>query len=393
MIEISNLRKYRLNEKIARLEADIKFIDINITAPSETMYFEIAKDFSGLFINDTYDPFVLVPLYMAMYYKTDLRIHGNISKRLYKNLKWYAQKILCDFNKELSPVDIIVDGFALPTAQGILIGTGISCGVDSLSTIHDRFINEDDPDYKINALFFFNCGSNGYIDDPVTQYYMAQSRKKRGIALASELRLPLCPIDTNLHQFLSIKYDGTILFLSFYSCVLALQSAIRRYYIGSACSYSDSKLNGPKYTQFDFAEYGESYFLPLIQTERTELIIDGCQYRRVDKIKNIADWHIAQKYLNVCHAYNENASNCSCCEKCLRTLLALEILGKLDAFGKIFDLKKYREKSLDYKAKVVANVDKNVFYKELFDLAQENNFPLPKRHDCYILEKQVVIFE
>lgn len=392
MIEISNLRRYHSTEKVARLEVDIKFIDMEVEAPAETIWFEIDANYDLILADDTYDAFLLVPLFLAMHYKTDLKICGNVSKRLYKNLTWYGQKILCDFSPKLSPVKIIVDGFASPQPQGTLIGTGISCGVDSLSTLYDRFINEDDPDYKINALFFFNCGANGGMEYSFTQY-VAQSRNKRGISLARELGLPLFPMDSNLHEFSHSEYGDTFIFLSNYSCVLAMQNLIRRYYIGSACSYKDIKRAGIIYKAFDFAEFCESYFVPLIQTERTELIIDGCQYRRVEKIKNLADWHIAQKYLNVCHVSKENTANCSSCEKCMRTLLALEILGKLENFSQVFDLKKYKEKAFDYKAKVVANADKNVFHNELFNLAKENNFPMPKRHDCYVLDRKVVIFE
>ena len=391
MIEISNLRRYHSAQKRARLEVDIKFIDMEVEAPAETMWFEIDENYDRVLVDDTCDPFLLIPLYLAMHYKTNLKIRGNVSKKLYKNLMWYGQKILCNFAPKLSPVKIIVDGFAPTQAQGLLIGAGISCGVDSLSTLYDRFINEDDPDYKINALFFFNCGSNGGIKDSVTQY-VAQSRNKRGIALAGEFGLPLCPVDTNLREFFLLEYGDTFLFLANYSCVLAMQNAIRRYYIGSACSYNDIKSTGIIYKTFDFAEFCDSYFVPLIQTERTELIIDGCQYRRVDKIKNLAEWRITQKYLNVCNIYNENSFNCSQCDKCMRTLLALEILGKLENFSQVFDLKKYRAKSFDYKAKVVANADNEVFYNELFNLAKENNFPMPKRHDCYILDRNVAIF-
>lgn len=125
------------------------------------------------------------------------------------------------------------------------------------------------------------------------------------------------------------------------------------------------------------AGFSESYIIPLIQTNNLELIIDGCQYRRVDKIKNIADWDIAQKYLNVCLERTADASNCGVCSKCLRTLLPLEILGKLDSYSAIFDIPKYREVSLDYKIHCLENYDKDPFETENVDFARENNFPMP----------------
>lgn len=390
MIEISNLRKYNL-ENVVRLETDIKFLDMSEPCPVETIYFEIDKNYLEVFADDTYDAFVLIPLFLAMKYHTDLRIKGNLSKRFYKNLTWYIQKIFCDFSPKLSTVQIIVDGVISMPPKGSLIGTGISCGVDSLSTIYDRFIKEDDPDYRINALFFFNCGANGGFqsDFEVRAFNM---RYKRIRALASELYLPVIPINSNLHAFHK-NYIDTMILLSNYSCVLSLQNVVRRYYTSSTLGYNEIKNMGTKYKTYDLAEFCESYLIPLIRTERTELIVDGCQYRRVDKVKKIADWDIAQKYLNVCHVYTDDLSNCGFCEKCLRTLLPLEILGKLEKFAQVFDIEKYKSESLNYKAKNVAEMDKIIFYKENVDFATENNFPMPTRRDCYVLDREVTIFE
>jgi len=389
MIELSGLRRYVATAGRARLEADIKFIDMDADAPADTMYFEMDGNYGGMLVNDTYDPFLLPAMYMAMYFHTDIRIRGNVSKRLYKNLTWYGQKILCGYDDNIAPVKIIVDGFTSAERKGTLIGAGISCGVDSLSTLYDRFIREDDPDYRINALFFFNCGSNGQFGN-ICSENVAQVRCQRSIALAGELGLPLCPVDTNLHQFWRIQYKDDFLFISVYSCVLALQNAIRRYYMASGYSYNEIKSNGTTFEHYDLAGWCESFFLPLIQTESTELIVDGCQYRRVDKIKNFADWDIAQKYLNVCF---KSLDNCGSCEKCMRTLLALEILGKLDNFADTFDLERYRKESFNYKVKTVANANRDCFYRELVDLAAENNFPMPVRRDCYAIGRQVVILE
>ena len=392
MIELSGLRRYVTDAGTARLEADIAFVDMNVEAPAETLWFEIDANYGGMFVDDTYDAFMLVALYLAMYNHTDLKIRGDVSKKLYKNLSWYAQKILCDFQSTLAPVKIFVDGFAPAEVKGNLIGTGISCGVDSLSTIYDRFVRETDPDYKVNALFFFNCGSNGSVDDDFTES-LANSRCKRGIAVAGELGLPLVPVDTNLYHFWRIEYEETLFFLSMYACVLALQNAVRRYYMGSGCSYAQIKACGVKYGVYDLVSYCESFFVPLIQTERVELIVDGCQYSRAEKIANIADWDIARKYLNVCRVYRDDNINCGTCGKCLRTLLVLEILGKLDAFADIVDLDAYRKAALNYKAENVRNAETDAFSKEITDLAKEHNFPMPTRRECYAIDKQIVIFD
>ena len=97
--------------------------------------------------------------------------------------------------------------------------------------------------------------------------------------------------------------------------------------------------------------------------------------------------------MNVCRRYSEDAHNCGECSKCLRTLLTLDILGKLDDFADIFDIDAYQKQSLNNKAKCVAKVDTDVFAKKILDLAAEKNFPMPQRRDCYVLGKQVVIFD
>ena len=133
--------------------------------------------------------------------------------------------------------------------------------------------------------------------------------------------------------------------------------------------------------------------MPLVQTERTELIIDGCQYRRVDKIKNIADWDIAQKYLNVCNAFPkfDGFANCGECEKCARTLLPLEILGKVDKFAKLFNMGKYN--SFKYRVKVLRDVESDAYCKEIFGLAEEMNFPMPTKEDCYVLGENILVIK
>lgn len=389
MIEISNLRKYT-HEGLTRLEADINFTDVESPYAEKTIYFEVDAAYGDMFADDTYDAFVLVPLYLAMYHKQDLHICGNISKKLYQNIKWYIPKIFCDFSDALSPVEFIVDGFSPPKPKGNLIGAGISCGVDSLSTIYDHFINETDLDYRINALFLFNSGTHGNFEDPSTQKFF-QARYNRNINAADELGLPVYTVTCNLHAFthkiagMKSEYLAKFPFLAgakagylgIYSCIFSLQNSIRRYYFSNGLSYEQIKKFSTYYHDYDMVGFCELYLVPLIQTERLELIIDGCQYRRVDKLKKIADWDIAQKYLNVCLDKTNDASNCSVCPKCLMTLMTLEILGKLDEFSDVFDVITYRRMSSEYKIRCQQNYGKNPFETENIDFACENNFPMP----------------
>ena len=395
MIEISNLRKYAMGGGM-RLEADITFTDMPSPYSEKTLYFEVDKAHGDMLADDTYDAFVLVPLYLAMYHKQDLHIRGNISKKLYQNIKWYIPRILCDFSDDLKPVKFTVDGFTSPKRKGNLIGTGISCGVDSLSTIYDHFVKEIDPDYRINALFFFNYGSHGDFGDPHT-IRTFQNRYNRNINAANELGLPVYTINTNLHAFTHARWIGgqKLGYFATYSCVFTMQSEIFRYYASGNYSYSEIKKCEEYSRNRDMAEFSESYIVPLVQIDNLELIIDGCQYRRCDKVKNIADWDIAQKYLNVCVHRTADASNCGICPKCLATLLPLEILGKLDKFSRVFNIEQYRRNSFNCKIKCVQNSlnpnTRDALLSCNVDFAREHNFPMPTKRDCYVLGNQATI--
>ncbi len=389
MIEISNLRKYTRGD-LTRLEVDINFTDMESPYSERTLYFEIDKKFSYMLADDTCDAFVLIPLYLAMLHKQDLHIHGRISAKLYQNIKWYVQKIWCDFYDGLSPINFTVDGFIPPPKKrGKLIGTGISCGVDSLSTIYDHFIRERDANFRINALFYFNCGIFGEFGDP-QWLELTLNRNEPGKRAAKDLGLPCYYLNSNLHAFRKLADMNKLNFIAVYSCALSLGNAVSRYYISSGTNYQEIKQFNDHYHNRDMSGFAESYLVPLIQTERTELIIDGCQYRRVDKLKNIVDWDIARKYLNVCWQYTPDGSNCGGCGKCLRTLLPLEIMGKLDDFVAVFDIEKYHALSFRYKIHCLKNYGKDPFETENVDFARENNFPMPEKREAYLLGEDLI---
>jgi hypothetical protein len=59
---------------------------------------------------------------------------------------------------------------------------------------------------------------------------------------------------------------------------------------------------------------------------------DGIELSRLDKVRLIADWPVALENLRVCNrflAYEPGKLNCGKCEKCVRTMLELLVLGKL----------------------------------------------------------------
>lgn len=375
MIEIKNLRIEDMNNSWTRVVADIYFEGMDSPYEENNIWFATRTANKEMLSDDNYDAFLLVPVYLAMYHKQDLHICGKVSKRLYKNIMNYIQTILCEFSDSLSKVNVIVDGFTDKIVRGDIIGTGISCGVDSLSTIYDHFIKEDDIDYKINALFLFNCGTHGDYENPKT-YELYEKRYELNKRAADELKLPIYPVNSNLHAFTHKIGEQKVGYFAIWSCVLLFEKVINKYYVSSSNNYEEIKEFGRYKKDFDMAGFSESYLVPLISTETLEMIIDGCQYKRTEKTENIVDWEIAQKHLNVC-VNSKDGTNCSICSKCMRTLIPLDAMGKLDKFSKVFDIAAYRRHLYYNKCYFKANAHKTNFAKEIIEYCDSHQYNMP----------------
>ena len=90
---------------------------------------------------------------------------------------------------------------------------------------------------------------------------------------------------------------------------------------------------------------------PLYSTSRTHIITDGDGIGRIEKVEYISDHDIALEELHVCirgkDGSGQDEVNCSHCEKCYRTMLALDVVGCLDKC-KLFDLSKFNYSEIPY---------------------------------------------
>ena len=69
---------------------------------------------------------------------------------------------------------------------------------------------------------------------------------------------------------------------------------------------------------------------PLWSTETLEFVHDGCEARRTEKARLVAESDVAMRTLRVCDRASPDAPNCGRCEKCLRTMMHLLAVGALE---------------------------------------------------------------
>ena len=260
MIEISNLRLVK-GEEWTKVVVDIKS-DVKRIDSEDTMWVAVKNENASMLNDETYDAFLCLPVIMSMYYKTDLRIYGKVSRILYHNVRKYVQSIFGFFKDGTKIINIEVDGFAEVQRKGDVIGTGISCGIDCLQTIYDNYCLEDDDEYKINGLFNFNCGWHGEYGKEET-YRLFLERSERNKQAADDLNLPLYLVDSNLHAFLRPLGDQASYF-NLYTCAFALEKGLSKYYISGSYSFRDIIRIGFKSRNRDFSEFGEPSVVALI---------------------------------------------------------------------------------------------------------------------------------
>jgi hypothetical protein len=71
---------------------------------------------------------------------------------------------------------------------------------------------------------------------------------------------------------------------------------------------------------------------PLWSSECLQVYHVGDEMWRSEKLAEIAHFPLVQKYLRVCWENRSAHGNCCRCEKCVRTMLSLSVLGTLDGF-------------------------------------------------------------
>ncbi|MDA7760334.1 hypothetical protein N8935_08835, partial [Amylibacter sp.] len=112
--------------------------------------------------------------------------------------------------------------------------------------------------------------------------------------------------------------------------------------------------------------------LPIISSPNMKFTSFGGSYSRFEKIKIVSEFRLADKFLNVCtsrHAQRLQNENCSTCHKCMRTMLSLELLGKLEKFSNRFDLILYNKNKQNFIRKIsLANLYGNNSDSEIHEI-------------------------
>ena len=373
MVIVSNLRK-ELKSETARIVCDVSCS----FSETKALWFSVPVEYADWLTDDVYDAFMLAMLYPAMYYDEGIiEVKGNVSEKLHYNLSRYVQSVIIAYRPEMRQVQISVQGYrnTIPIHHGV--GTAFSAGIDAFTTLYDHFEVEPNDNYRIDTLFFFNLGSHGEGERAREKFHSRYQYLKKCTALLS---LPFVPLDSNLFDFYYIGWEFDAGIFCRATGALAFQKRLNKYFIASDNSYVDQMDYLFDKARVDLSSISENYLFPMLSTETLDLIPDGAQYSRSQKVERMIDYPLVYDFINVCvDKSTTSAENCSICHKCQRTLFAIDVLGRLSEFRKVFDIEKWEKERFRYQCQLVVDYNKDVYAKDNVDLAKRHNYKMPSK--------------
>lgn len=259
------------------------------------------------------DPFVLGTLMIAMNKRENLRVHGQVSPSLLRNLENFQQAWSVWESEMYGMIEITADQemeSEFPDRKGVI--TCFSGGVDSCFTAyrHARGLTTRFPLPLQTAVFV-----HGF-DIPLSQNEVYENARSKIQIQLDSLGLDLYRVRTNFKEesiFWPHEYGPGV------ASVLSLFQ--KQFFAGLIAQ-------GVDYSSYKYLPEGSNPLSdPLLSSSSFSIIADGGANTRSDKILAISEWPEGMMHLRVCWEGEEKDRNCCVCEKCIRNILTFRSLG------------------------------------------------------------------
>lgn len=323
-----------------RIEAGAKgqtrlVADVDIAGERRSIWLSVENRYARYLCHERSDAFVAGLLPVAFRRHLDIECEAPVGEHLLFQLRSYLIPLISKYGRSVWPVNIKaeVDCSVLSNDDGV--GTGISCGVDCLHVLLNH-ANPEFPHLKITHLVLNNVGAFGRRGHSNQFAWSIDLAHK----FCRETGYELIVIDSNIFDETGLDFMLNCTYLNVFP-VLALQKLWRVFLLGSGGDDFNeifTLVNNDDHC----AEDVDLIILDGFSTPGLRIYSEGLPYTRMEKLRRLMNFPLAQKYLQVC--VNGSGGNCGECFKCKRTLLQLDALGCLDEFSNVFDIKKYRRK-------------------------------------------------
>lgn len=268
------------------------------------------------------DAFLIPGLLAGMYFKEDIEVRGTISPRLAYHLEEYQKLLFYRNSKVVTPVQIKYAQLKPLQAKPRGVGSTFSGGVDSFYTLWEHLpMNQPIPEFQVtHALFIFGFD----IIKKNKQKYTALHTRFSDVL--RNLNIELIPLETNINSIIISR----MFFPHFYGPILigtahVFGKLFNKFYIPNSNDF---------WQNLNWTSSSNPGSDPLLSSDTMEIIHHGVVTRRVEKVEALSDWEPFQKNLRVCSQQQVSGQvlNCGRCEKCVRTMIPIYALRKMDQF-------------------------------------------------------------
>jgi hypothetical protein len=259
------------------------------------------------------DPFLPVLLLLAVATSRSLTLDGPVSPALIAQA-FAVMRIWQSWNDRYRPVAVSASSRRATTDRPAAAACFFSGGVDSFYTLLSVASRYPAGDPRAITHLVFCHG----FDIPLVDREGFERVRRSAEQVTVESGQHLVPCVTNARAFtrgidwLRFAYGPCLAGVG-----LALQPLVGTVYISSSRAYHQLR-----------PEASHPILDPLWSTESFDVIHAGAEALRGDKIAAIAHSPMVRRHLRVCWQ-NTSEFNCCRCEKCLRTMLELELQGVL----------------------------------------------------------------
>ena len=335
---LTGCRQVEHHDARARLIAEIRIGEDDV----RPLWFEVEEKYGQYLCAERSDAFLIGLLNFAQREWLDIVCEAPVTARLLYQIRTYLIPSLARNSKALheTRIDAPMDDAPLTNAGGV--GTGISCGVDSLHVVKN-YAHSPYPGLSLTHLVLDNVGA--FWSERGAQQHVWQTEHAR--QFAKTYGFELIVTDSNIADAFKQVHLLTHTYTNAFS-IYALQKLWHVYFYASA-GYGAEQLFAIADNDLHASAHYDLLLLDAISTPALQIYSEGMTQTRFEKERELADWEPAQKFLHVC--VDERGPNCGQCPKCLRTMMALDALGCLQRFDNVFDVAAYcarRDKNLEW---------------------------------------------
>jgi hypothetical protein len=302
-------------EDRVRVSARVEFRTPPPNAPAE-LFFELPQSRID-WLSDRSDAFLLALLLPAMQQGEDVEVRGAVSPRLLLGLNEYQRAFNAWFPWRFQRVAITLRQEAAEVpAAGAVVATAFSGGVDSFYTLWSHLPQNDaDPRSAVSAALFVH----GF-DIPLENERAYREAYDAYDRMFAELGLELVSARTNAQHFTPPRNWGVYHGAPLAAAAHALGRGLGRFYVPASHTYND------------LVPWGSDPRVDhLLSSETLQVVHDGAGTTRIAKTEAIGRWPATFGRLRVCAPRADGAlANCGRCEKCVRTMLPLQMVRALE---------------------------------------------------------------